>query len=63
MCTPHIDPPMPLPERQSLQAPYCGPTAPLSDDELRRRRAMMATAYTGQAGLGTTAATTNILGS
>ncbi|MDH7973695.1 hypothetical protein QH494_16000 [Sphingomonas sp. AR_OL41] len=52
----------PLPERQALQLPDGGSAAGRVDDDIRRRRALMATAYTGQAGLGTAPNTTSVLG-
>lgn len=51
-----------LPERQSLKLPDGGSTANRTDDEIRRRRAMMATAYTGALGTGGAATTTSVLG-
>ena len=62
MCMP--DPPAPpvIPERQALKLPDNGATAPRVDDEIRRRRALMATAYTGALGLGSGPSTTTMLG-
>jgi hypothetical protein len=51
-----------IPERQALKLPDGGSTANRTDDEIRRRRAMMATAYTGAAGIGNSASTTSVLG-
>lgn len=61
MCTPKPPEPVSIPERQALKLPDGGATAPRADDEIRRRRAMMATAVTGSL-LGTAPATTKILG-
>lgn len=54
--------PQTIPERQALKLPDNGSTANRTDDEIRRRRAMMATAYTGAAGIGSPASTTSVLG-
>jgi hypothetical protein len=62
MCTPKPPKAQVLPERQALKLPDGGSTAPRVDDEVRRRRALMATAYTGAAGLGTGPSTTSVLG-
>lgn len=51
-----------IPDRQALKLPDGGSTAPRADDEIRRRRAMMASAYTGAIGQGTGPATTTTLG-
>jgi hypothetical protein len=50
-----------IPERQALKLPDGGATALRVDDEIRRRRALMASAYTGALGMGS-ASTTTILG-
>jgi len=57
MCMPSFHAPAPtkapqIPERQALKLPDNGSTALRADDIARRRRAMMATAYTGALGLG-----------
>jgi hypothetical protein len=62
MCMPSPPKPQTLPERQSLQLPDDGATAPRVDDDIRRRRAMMATAYTGALGLGSAPTTTTLGG-
>jgi hypothetical protein len=62
MCTPKMPKATSIPERQALKLPDNGATAPRIDDEIRRRRAMMATAYTGALGLGAGPATTSALG-
>ncbi|GAA0335451.1 hypothetical protein GCM10009087_52340 [Sphingomonas oligophenolica] len=62
MCTPSTPKTQTIPERQALKLPDNGATAPRIDDEIRRRRAMMATAYTGALGLGAGPATTSTLG-
>jgi hypothetical protein len=62
MCMPSPPDVKTLPDRQSLKLPDGGATAPRVDDDIRRRRAMMATAYRGQTGLGTPANTTTALG-
>jgi hypothetical protein len=54
--------PQTIPERQALKLPDNGATAPRVDDDIRRRRALMATAYTGSIGLGTGPSTTSVLG-
>lgn len=51
-----------IPERQALKLPDGGSTTGRVDDEIRRRRAMMATAYTGAIGLGSGPSTTSTLG-
>lgn len=63
MCMPSPPKATTIPERQALKLPDNGATAPRIDDEIRRRRAMMATAYTGALGLGSGPATTSALGS
>lgn len=63
MCMPKAPEVKTLPDRQSLQLPDGGAAAPRVDDDIRRRRALMATAYTGQAGLGSAPSTTaSVLG-
>ena len=62
MCTPSMPTPQAIPERQALKLPDNGATAPRVDDDIRRRRALMATAYTGSIGLGTGPSTTSVLG-
>jgi hypothetical protein len=62
MCTPSMPAPQTIPERQALKLPDNGATAPRVDDDIRRRRALMATAYTGSIGLGTGPSTTSVLG-
>lgn len=57
-----MPPPQTIPERQQLKLPDNGSTADRVDDDVRRRRAMMATAYTGSIGLGTGPSTTAVLG-
>lgn len=54
--------PQTIPDRQALKLPDGGSTAPRADDEIRRRRAMMASAYTGAVGLGNGPSTTTTLG-
>jgi hypothetical protein len=61
MCTPKPPKVQTIPERQALKLPDGGATAQRTDDEIRRRRAMMVSAYTGALGLGS-AATTTMLG-
>lgn len=51
-----------IPERQALKLPDGGATGPRTDDDVRRRRALMASAYTGALGNGTGPATTTVLG-
>ena len=63
MCMPKPPKPQTIAERQALKLPDGGATAPRIDDEIRRRRAMMASAYTGSIGLGAGPATTTALGS
>lgn len=62
MCMPSPPKTQTIPERQALQLPDGGSSAARTDDDIRRRRALMATAYTGQAGLGTAPNTTSVLG-
>lgn len=62
MCTPKMPDQKTIPERQAQQLPDSGSTADTVDEDIRRRRAMMATAYTGQAGLGTSPSVTTVLG-
>ncbi len=62
MCMPSPPKATTIPERQALKLPDNGATAPRIDDEIRRRRAMMATAYTGALGLGSAPTTTSSLG-
>lgn len=62
MCTPKPPEPVSIPERQALKLPDGGSTANRTDDEIRRRRAMMPTAFTGSIGLGNAPSTTKILG-
>lgn len=62
MCTPKAPDMKTIPDRQALKLPDGGATAPRVDEEIRRRRAMMATAYTGAAGLGAGPSTTTTLG-
>lgn len=62
MCTPSMPEQKTIPERQALKLPDNGSTASRVDEETRRRRAMMATAYTGAIGLGSSPATTAVLG-
>ncbi|MES1971646.1 MAG: hypothetical protein V4472_04245 [Pseudomonadota bacterium] len=62
MCTPKMPKAQTIPERQALKLPDGGATAPRIDDEIRRRRAMMASAYSGSIGLGAGPATTTVLG-
>jgi hypothetical protein len=62
MCTPKAPEPQSIPERQALKLPDGGSTAARGDDEIRRRRAMFATAYTGSIGLGAGPSTTAVLG-
>jgi hypothetical protein len=64
MCvgTPKMPKPQVIPERQALKLPDGGATAPRMDEEIRRRRALMATAYTGSVGLGSGPSTTTTLG-
>lgn len=62
MCTPKPPKVQTIPERQALKLPDGGATAPRMDDEIRRRRAMMATAYTGAVGLGSAPTTTKLGG-
>jgi hypothetical protein len=62
MCSaPSIPDPKPIPERQALKLPDGGSTAGKVDDDARKRRAMMATAFTGALGLGAPS-TTSVLG-
>lgn len=62
MCTPKMPDQKTIPERQAMKLPDGGSTAEMVDQDIRRRRAMMATAYTGQAGLGTGPNVTSALG-
>jgi hypothetical protein len=68
MCvsTPKAPAPQSIPERQALKLPDGGATGIRVDDEVRRRRALMASAYAGGAGLGVGLgagpATTTVLG-
>lgn len=62
MCMPKPPQAQTIPERQALKLPDGGATAPRVDDDIRRRRAMMATAYTGSIGLGSAPSTTSVLG-
>ncbi len=64
MCVsaPKAPKPQIIPERQALKLPDGGVTGPRLDEEIRRRRAMMASAYTGGATLGAGPATTTVLG-
>jgi hypothetical protein len=65
MCTaPKMPDAKSIPERQALKLPDGGSTAPRVDDEVRRRRALMASAYTGALGAGASgaASTTTTLG-
>ena len=62
MCIPKPPQIQTLPERQSLKLPDGGATAPRVDDDIRRRRALMATAYTGALGLGSAPTTTTLGG-
>lgn len=59
---PRFDPAKAIPERQALKLPDNGSSAVRVDDEARRRRSMMTTAYTGALGLGTGPSTTTVLG-
>ncbi|QNA85185.1 hypothetical protein G4G27_15150 [Sphingomonas sp. So64.6b] len=61
MCSPKPPKVQTIPERQALKLPDGGATGLRVDDEIRRRRALMASAYGGALGLGS-AATTTILG-
>lgn len=62
MCSaPKIPDPKPIPERQALKLPDNGATLNKTDDDARKRRAMMATAFTGSLGLGAPS-TTSVLG-
>lgn len=54
--------PQSIPERQALKLPDNGNSMARVDDEARRRRSMMTTAYTGALGLGTGPSTTSVLG-
>jgi hypothetical protein len=65
MCTaPKIPNPTTIPERQALKLPDNGSTADRVDADVQRRRALMATAYTGSLGAGPSsmASTTSTLG-
>lgn len=62
MCIPSPPKATTIPERQALQLPDGGSTAGKVEDDVRRRRALMATAYTGQLGVTGTPSTTNTLG-
>jgi hypothetical protein len=62
MCTPKMPDPKVIPERQQLKLPDGGSTAPRVDDEIRRRRAMMPTPFTGTLGVGGGPSTTTALG-
>jgi ABC-type enterobactin transport system permease subunit len=61
MCSPKPPKVQTIPERQALKLPDGGATGLRVDDEIRRRRALMASAYGGALGLGG-AMTTTILG-
>jgi hypothetical protein len=63
MCMPKIPTPKAtvIPERQPLKLPDNGATASRTDDIARRRRAMMATAFTGALGVGAPS-TSTVLG-
>jgi hypothetical protein len=45
MCTPKPPKPQIIPERQALKLPDGGATAPRVEDDVRRRRAMMASTF------------------
>lgn len=62
MCTPKMPDQKTIPERQAMKLPDSGSTADTVDEDIRRRRALMATAYTGQAAAGTAPAVTSVLG-
>jgi hypothetical protein len=62
MCMPKPPKVQTIPERQALKLPDSGATAPRVDGEIARRRALMASVYTGSLGLGSGPATTTALG-
>lgn len=62
MCTPKIPDTKPLPERQPLQLPDKGASANRVDEEARRRRALMPTAYAGSLGNSAGPSVTTALG-
>lgn len=61
MCSPKPPKPQSIPERQALKLPDGG-TAPRVEDDVRRRRAMMASVFRGVLGAGSGPATTTVLG-
>lgn len=62
MCTPKAPKAQTIPERQALKLPDGGATGLRTDDEINRRRALMASAYTGAIGIGNAPSTTTVLG-
>jgi hypothetical protein len=62
MCTPKPPKPQTIPERQALKLPDGGATAPRVEDDVRRRRAMMASVFQGMLGQGSGPSTTTVLG-
>ncbi|MEG3148567.1 hypothetical protein U1769_01625 [Sphingomonas sp. ZT3P38] len=62
MCSPKPPKPQSIPERQALKLPDGGATAPRVDDDIRRRRALMASVFNGILGPGSGPSTTTVLG-
>lgn len=65
MKAPKIPPPPQAPQAaqfQSVKQPDNGSSSGQLDDEIRRRRAMAATAFTGALGLGAPKTTSTVLG-
>ena len=62
MCSPKPPKPQSIPERQALKLPDGGATAPRVDDDIRRRRALMASVFNGILGTGSGPSTTTVLG-
>lgn len=62
MCSPKPPKPQSIPERQALKLPDGGATAPRIDDDIRRRRALMASVFNGILGTGSGPSTTTVLG-
>jgi hypothetical protein len=62
MCMPKPPKPQDIPERQALKLPDGGASAPRVEDDVRRRRAMMASVFKGVLGQGSGPATTTVLG-
>jgi hypothetical protein len=59
---PHIPAPPQAAQFQAMKLPDNGAANPSADDDIRRRRAMAATAFTGALGLGNPTSTTTALG-